>query len=81
MAKFELFGARSCPYTREMREWLDWRGCDYEEYDVERDAQALSRMLALSGGQRMVPVLAEDGKAVQIGWHGNGCAIDIKAHA
>jgi hypothetical protein len=26
MAKLELFGTASCPHTREMREWLEWKG-------------------------------------------------------
>jgi hypothetical protein len=29
----------------------------------------------LSGGQRTVPVLVEDGKVVQIGWQGRGCVV------
>src|SRR5271163_5294485 len=54
MPKFELFGTASCPYTQDMREWLEWKGYDYKEYDVEADSAARARMIALSGGQRMV---------------------------
>ena len=75
MGKFELFGTAGCPYTSEMREWLEWRGCDFIEYDVEQDPAALQRMRELSGGQRIVPILVEDGKAVQVGWQGNGCVV------
>ncbi len=71
----ELFGAASCPHTREMREWLEFRGRDFEEYDVEADATAFIRLRELTGGQRMVPVLVEDGKVVQSGWQGYGCII------
>lgn len=71
----ELFGAASCPHTREMREWLEWRGRDFEEYDVEADGAAYSRMCELTGGQRMVPVLVEDGKVIQAGWQGRGCVV------
>ncbi len=38
MPKFELFGTKGCPYTQDMREWLDWKGYDYQEYDVELDS-------------------------------------------
>lgn len=72
---YELFGTRSCPYTQEMREWLEWKGYDYIEYDVEADAEARERMMAVSGGQRMVPVLAENNSLVKIGWQGRGCMI------
>lgn len=72
---YELFGTRSCPYTGEMREWLEWKGYEYVEYDVEADARARERMIAISGGQRIVPVLAENDAAVQIGWQGRGCVV------
>jgi glutaredoxin 3 len=75
MPKFELFGAASCAYTREMREWLEWKGYDYVEYDVEADSSARERMTAISGGQRTIPILAEDGDLVQIGWQGRGCVV------
>jgi glutaredoxin 3 len=75
MPKTELYGTASCPYTRDMREWLEWNGRDFEEYDVEADGDALTRMREASGGQRTVPVLVEDGKAVQIGWQGRGCVV------
>jgi glutaredoxin len=75
VARFELFGASSCPYTREMREWLEWKGCEFDEYDVEADSTAYARMIAISGGQRTVPVLVEDGRVTQIGWQGRGCAV------
>jgi len=71
----ELFGTASCPHTREMREWLEFRGCDFTEYDVESDPAALVRMQGLAGAQRAVPVLVEDGRVVQIGWQGRSCIV------
>ena len=73
----ELFGTASCPHTREMREWLEWRGCDFLEYDVEANRDALARMRELTG-QRIVPVLTEDGKLIQSGWQGRGCVVSEK---
>jgi glutaredoxin len=75
VGKLELFGSAGCPHTQEMREWLEWRGSEFVEYDVEVDRDARDRMRALSGGQRTVPVLVEDGKVVQIGWQGRGCVV------
>ena len=72
---FELFGTQSCPFTQELREWLDWKRRDFVEYDVEADVDALRRMQDLTGGQQTVPVLVEDGRVVQIGWQGRGCAV------
>ncbi len=75
MPKFELFGTASCPYTQEMREFLEWRGEEFVEYDVDSDTDARARMLRLAKGQRTVPVLIEDGKVTQIGWQGRGCVV------
>jgi glutaredoxin 3 len=73
--KVELYGTSSCPYTRELRESLEWRGVEFFEYDVEQDRDARQRMRAISGDQRTVPILVEDGKLVQVGWQGRGCAV------
>jgi glutaredoxin len=75
VAKIELFGSSSCPYTRELREWLEWKDREFVEYDVEADREARARMMAISGGQRTVPLLVEDGSVTQIGWKGRGCVI------
>lgn len=76
MARFELFGAARCPYTQEMREWLEWRRCEFAEYDVEADSAARLRLRELAGNQRSVPVLVEDDKVVQVGWQGRSCMLD-----
>ncbi len=71
----ELFGTASCPYTAELREELEWQGREFAEYDVERDAEALRRMLALCEGAAAVPVLVEDGKLLQVGFRGRACYV------
>lgn len=75
MARTELYGTWQCPQTREMREWLEWRGVEFVEYDVEADVAARERMRNLTNGQRTVPVLVEDGTVAQIGWQGRGCTV------
>jgi glutaredoxin 3 len=75
MKRVELYGTSGCPYTRDMREWLEMRGDDFVEYDVETDRAARARMRALAGNGRTVPVLVEDGAVVQVGWQGRGCVV------
>ena len=75
MTKLELFGTAACPFTQDLRDSLDWKKRNFIEYDVEIDPDALKRMQALTGGQRTVPVLVEDGKVIQIGWQGRGCVV------
>lgn len=81
MAKIELFGAATCQFTAELRESLEWSGKEFTEYDVELDPAAMARMRELTGGQRMAPVLVEDGRVVQIGWHGRGCFVNAPGEA
>ena len=75
MARLELYGSSQCPYTRELREWLEWTRRDFQEYDVEVDAEALARVRSLDSSARTVPILVEDGKVVQVGWQGRGCVL------
>lgn len=70
-----LYTSHGCPHSEAAREDLEWRGVEFEEYDVEQDAEALRRMLELTGGERTVPVISEEGKPPQIGWMGRGCVI------
>jgi glutaredoxin 3 len=75
MKPIELYTTAGCPYSEAAREDLEWRGIDFIEYDVEKDEVARGRMLELTGGTRTVPVISEEGKPVQVGWMGRGCAV------
>ena len=75
MPNLELFGTASCPFTSEMREWLEWKGRDFKEYDVEADREARERMRTLAQPPFTVPLLVEDGKVIQVGWQGRGCVV------
>jgi glutaredoxin len=77
VAQLELYGTARCPYTGEMRDWLEWKRSEFVEYDVEADPVARGRMREVAGGQRNVPLLVEDGKVVQVGWQGRSCVVDV----
>lgn len=64
-----IYGKDSCPYTADALASHKAKGGDVEYVNVTRDAAALERMLALSGGQRRVPVIVEGGQ-VTIGFGG-----------
>jgi glutaredoxin len=78
MPKLELYGTASCPYTSEMREWLEWRGSDFTEFDVEADCEARERVRALAQAPFTVPLLVEDGRVIQVGWQGRGCVVNAR---
>jgi glutaredoxin 3 len=71
----ELYTSSGCPYSAAAREDLEWRGIEFVEYDVDKDAQARARLLQLTGGTRTVPAIVEEGKPVQVGWMGRGCVM------
>ena len=75
MAKLELYGTATCPYTQELRESLEWSRRDFLEYDIEADSEARDRLRYLGDSLHTVPVLVEDGKVIQVGWQGRGCAV------
>jgi glutaredoxin len=77
VAILELYGTKSCQYTQEMREWLECKGTEFVEYDVEADPVARDRMRSLVDGQRTVPVLVDGNKVIQIGWQGRGCIVSL----
>ncbi len=76
MPRLELYGTVSCPFTQEMREWLEWRGKEFVEFYVDQDAAARQRMHHLAPPPHTVPLLVEDGKVIQVGWHGRGCVVE-----
>jgi glutaredoxin 3 len=61
-----------------MREWLEWKGTDFTEYDVEADGQARDRMRRIARAPYTVPLLVEDGRVIQVGWQGRGCVVNSK---
>lgn len=71
----ELFGTASCPYTRDAREWLELRGVEFVEHDVDEDPAAREAWRAHAGAARIVPVVVENGRVTRLGWQGRGCAI------
>jgi len=75
--RYELFGSTACEHTQSMREWLEWRGVEFDEYDVDRDSTARQRLKTLAGAQRLVPILVVDGIVVQVGWQGRGCTVSV----
>lgn len=78
MPKLELFGTIRCPYTRDMREWLELHGTDFVEFDVESDPLAFDRLRKVSQPPYTVPLLVQDGKVLQKGWQGRGCVVYAK---
>lgn len=75
MANVELYGTQGCPYTQEMREWLEWKGTTFKEYDIDTDREARERLSAFLKPPFTVPILVQDEKVLQVGWQGRSCVV------
>ncbi|TEB05294.1 Glutaredoxin [Pelotomaculum schinkii] len=64
-----LFGIDGCSYTVAAKEDLARRKRPYEYHNVVKEQEALQRMLELTGGARLVPVIVEQG-CIKIGFGG-----------
>ena len=73
--RIEVFGTRSCRFTEELLDDLDWQGREYRVHLVDEDAAALRRLAQLVESPVMVPVLVEDGEVKEIGYQGRGCYV------
>jgi len=67
--ELEIFTRPGCPYCRALKRKLEHDGTPFVEYNVQSDAAALQRMLALNGGRRNVPTIVRGGE-VTVGFHG-----------
>ncbi len=65
-----IYGTEDCPFTRAARDDYGRRGFSVDYHDVAIDPQALAAMLALSGGERAVPVILE-GRTIKVGFGGS----------
>lgn len=57
----KLYVKTWCPWCITAKRYLDERGYQYEELDVERDRSIYDEMIRISG-QRLTPTLDADGK-------------------
>ncbi|HVP65885.1 MAG TPA: UXX-star (seleno)protein family 1 [Anaeromyxobacteraceae bacterium] len=57
-----IYGKTTCPYTNAARQDYRKRGYAVRYRDVKQDAEAMREFLALSGGERRVPLIDEAGR-------------------
>jgi glutaredoxin len=65
--KIVIYGTETCPFCVQARAAYKDKAAFI---DVEKDAEKLKEMLALSGGKRQVPVIV-DGETVTVGFLGD----------
>jgi glutaredoxin len=67
-----LYTHPECTICVSLKMELDEKGTSYEEIDLARQPDRWAELEELTGGDRITPVMVEDGK-VTVGYHGIGC--------
>jgi glutaredoxin len=69
--KVVLYTHPDCSYSDALKSELDEVGTVYDEINLALNPEAWTDLEALTGGERITPVLIE-GEAVSVGYHGVG---------
>jgi len=69
MSDVTIYTKQGCPYCAAAKKHYTDQGTNYNEIDVHAVAGAKEKLLELTGGQRIVPVIIEDGE-VKLGFGG-----------
>jgi len=70
--KVKIYTKPGCPYCAKAREFYTGNGIAFEDLNAQDNLKYREQMLELTGGDRTVPTIVEDGKLKQIGWEGRG---------
>lgn len=69
MADVTMYTKPGCPYCAAARDHYRQNGIAFEEINVVGNPAAQKKVLELSGGEKIVPVVVDKGE-VKIGWGG-----------
>ncbi len=58
-----VYSVPTCPWCRQVKEYLQQKGVEYTDHNVAQDRQAFDEMYKLTG-QAGVPVIVIDGKTI-----------------
>ncbi len=64
-----MYTKPGCPYCAAARDHYNNKGIAFDEIDVIDNPEAQKKVLELSGGKKIVPVVV-DGDETKIGWNG-----------
>ncbi|MCP4568229.1 MAG: glutaredoxin family protein [FCB group bacterium] len=64
-----MYTKPGCPFCAAARDHYNNKGIAFDEIDVIDNPEAQKKVLELSGGKKIVPVVV-DGDDIKIGWNG-----------
>ena len=69
MSKVTIYTKEDCPYCAAAKQHYAEQGIEFLEIDVRKTEGAREKVLKLSGGKAIVPVIVENGE-VKVGFGG-----------
>ena len=72
MSEVTIYTKKGCPYCAAAKKSYDDQGIAFNEIDVHDTAGAQDELLKHSGGERIVPVIIDNGE-VKLGFGGGSC--------
>ena len=70
MSNVTIYAKDGCPYCAAARKHYSEQGIEFTEINIHREPEAKSKILELTDGQAIVPVIVENGD-VKIGFGGS----------
>jgi glutaredoxin 3 len=62
MSEVTIYTKEGCPYCTAAKQHYTEKGITFTEIDIYETAGAREKVLELTGGERIVPVIVENGK-------------------
>lgn len=62
MSEVTIYTKEGCPYCAAAKKHYTDQGIAFSEIDVHKTDGAIDKLLDLSGGERIVPLIVEDGE-------------------
>jgi glutaredoxin 3 len=62
VSEVTIYTKEGCPYCAAAKKHYTEQGIDFSEIDVHKTNGAIDKLLELSGGERIVPLIVENGE-------------------
>jgi glutaredoxin 3 len=69
MSEVTIYTKTGCPYCAAAKKHYSDQGISYEEINVQEDPGEMEKVLEMTGGKRIVPVIIDHGE-LKIGFGG-----------
>ena len=69
MSEVIIYTKKGCPYCAAAKKFYNDQGTEFNEIDIHDTPDAQDKLLEISGGERIVPIIVDKGE-VKLGFGG-----------